>query len=636
MHSNGVIYIDTSTTPHKGVSIADIQQTLGRGVNDIGLLCSDQEWVDFPYQRVAYLESSGTQYIDTGLKPIAGEVIEITFQYVGTQSTIVFGCRTDASNGKFTIGSGSSGTKIYAALGSAGNTNLADYDTAQHTVVLNAGTGKAKIDNSAEVSVGTFSENNLNIHLFACKDSSSVSYKSTARIMSVKIGDRAHFFPVKSNSVGYMYDLVSGALFGNDGTGSFTIGADVNDKMIRTVNRVNKWAKYKPVRLSILNTDGQLEEDTTNHRMVWKSSADWWKGEGLQPTCGFSVPSYAGIDALIETNDVWQYLRPRGMNGGGQGVHEWFRFKDFNQYNHNAVCPINIGLPDDTTVTTTIARNVGVSLVLKADAVLPDYNLKLTDIGNYGNMYLGLVVVKGEQAYIKTNSQTIGTGYGGTLIALDGCPLISSAGTVMLYAVLVSSVESSWTDVYEGSVVSLNVEEGAGVCELTIVEPQQNAYKIVLNGLTTSDMRQWTRRGVIACTLTGGSLVGSDVQKDNMANNYNLVSVNWKVVKHSAPAVTIRQGSLSSLTNVNPDTLEARIDAPDPDYNGGQLVNFNAPYEVGTLPALADDYYIPESQVIAARRALAILARIQRAPIFAHALQSKFENLIGIKMDDLR
>ena len=371
------------------------------------------------------------------------------------------------------------------------------------------------------------------------------------------------------------------------GTGAYS---DIGGLIVN--GNINKWAKYKPVRLTILDTDDQLEEDTTNHRMVWKSNSDWWKGEGLQPTCGFAVPSYAGIDALIETNDVWQYLRPRGLNGGGQGTHEWHRFKDFNQYNHNAVCPINIVLPDDTTVTTTIARNVGVSLVLKADAVLPDYNLKLTDIGNYGNMYLGLVVVKGEQVYIKTNSQTIGTGYGGTLIALDGCPLISSAGTVMLYAVLVGSVESSWTNVYEGAVVSLNVEEGVGVCELTIVEAQQNAYRIVLNGLTDADKKQWVRRGIVACTLTGGSLVGSDVQKHNMANDYNLTGVDWKVVKHSAQTVIVTQGSLSSLTYVSPDNLQGHIDAPDPDYDGGQLVNFMAPYEVGTLPALSDDYYI--------------------------------------------
>lgn len=45
-HSNGLIYIDTSTTPHKGVEIADLQTVLGRSTGDLGLLCSDQEWYD--------------------------------------------------------------------------------------------------------------------------------------------------------------------------------------------------------------------------------------------------------------------------------------------------------------------------------------------------------------------------------------------------------------------------------------------------------------------------------------------------------------------------------------------------------------------------------------------------------------
>ena len=36
------------------------------------------------------------------------------------------------------------------------------------------------------------------------------------------------FIPVRNNGVGYMYDKVSNQFFGNSGTGSFTIGPDVN------------------------------------------------------------------------------------------------------------------------------------------------------------------------------------------------------------------------------------------------------------------------------------------------------------------------------------------------------------------------------------------------------------------------
>lgn len=45
-NQNGRIYIDTSTTPHKGVEIADLQTVLDRSTGDLGLLCSDQEWYD--------------------------------------------------------------------------------------------------------------------------------------------------------------------------------------------------------------------------------------------------------------------------------------------------------------------------------------------------------------------------------------------------------------------------------------------------------------------------------------------------------------------------------------------------------------------------------------------------------------
>ena len=45
-HSNGQIYIETVGGVTYGVSVADIQQTLGRGTGDVGLLLSDQEWYE--------------------------------------------------------------------------------------------------------------------------------------------------------------------------------------------------------------------------------------------------------------------------------------------------------------------------------------------------------------------------------------------------------------------------------------------------------------------------------------------------------------------------------------------------------------------------------------------------------------
>ena len=181
-----------------------------------------------PYDaQVEYLESSGTQYIDTGIVVANGEIITLTFQTVGTQNTAYFGSRTSGTAGKCVIGSGTKSTIIYAALGKANNTKLINFDQNKHTIVLNTSTGTASIDGGSFVSVGTYSKNNLNALLFACNQAGTPSLISSIKIYSVSIGDRASFIPVRKNGVGYMYDTVSGELLGNSGTGTFTYGNDV-------------------------------------------------------------------------------------------------------------------------------------------------------------------------------------------------------------------------------------------------------------------------------------------------------------------------------------------------------------------------------------------------------------------------
>lgn len=46
MYTDGLIHRDTTENPNEGISIADVQKAVGRGENDLGLLCSDQEWYE--------------------------------------------------------------------------------------------------------------------------------------------------------------------------------------------------------------------------------------------------------------------------------------------------------------------------------------------------------------------------------------------------------------------------------------------------------------------------------------------------------------------------------------------------------------------------------------------------------------
>lgn len=347
---------------------------------------------------------------------------------------------------------------------------------------------------------------------------------------------------------------------------------------------INKWAKYKPVRLAVLNTDDQLEEDTTNHRMVWKPTADWWKGEGLQPTCGFVVPSYANMGELIDTNDVWQYLRPRGLNGGGQGVHEWHRFKDFNQYNHNAVRPFNLQLPPSIRTGGSGTSLCGISLV----SFPPAYNLSLDDIGDFADLYFGVIVVRGQQAQIKTLPVTMAN-LDGSTISLQGCSLVDTAGSATLYAVLTTHAQSSWTSVHEYPCWSLNCDDNFGIVEMAIIEPNSDYYSIVRTGLSNNDQRAWKSRGrPLTAILSSGSVLASDVQQSNMSTSYTLTSVTWSVVKNSDIHTVVKSGSVPVATgDTDPMNLERIVETP------GDPTAFSALYNVGDLPYIdrTSDYY---------------------------------------------
>lgn len=76
-NSNGRIFITTTGGVTYGVEIADLQQVLGRGVNDLGLLCSDQEWYDNngvqalrPVNRINKWAKYKPIKVNTGTEPL--------------------------------------------------------------------------------------------------------------------------------------------------------------------------------------------------------------------------------------------------------------------------------------------------------------------------------------------------------------------------------------------------------------------------------------------------------------------------------------------------------------------------------------------------------------------------------------
>ena len=187
-----------------------------------------------PYDaELEYLESSGTQYIDTGILATIETKAEIRFAGVFDNKRLLC-TRTANWTNQFDIilydntqygfliriGNGNGYQKRYKPT-----TNNAWY-----TLVVDKN-GATINSSAASSSYGTLTINNpYNIILFAGGGDILGLYGCSAKVSYCKLYDNgtlvADFIPVRVGTVGYMYDKVTKQLFGNDGTGDFILGSD--------------------------------------------------------------------------------------------------------------------------------------------------------------------------------------------------------------------------------------------------------------------------------------------------------------------------------------------------------------------------------------------------------------------------
>lgn len=183
-----------------------------------------------PYDaEVEYLESTGTQYIDTGVT-VSNEVgIEIDCSDIQL-NTWIAGGRIGYMNGA--IG-------FYRLSGGAlrscfGNEQYEGaFGTARYTITLRDAAYSADGGIVHRFSEQTFA-NNARIYIFnLCIDESgnlsNIGMRGRMYGCRVYVGDDVirDFIPVRAGTEGAMYDRVSGQLFRNSGTGVFGFGTDI-------------------------------------------------------------------------------------------------------------------------------------------------------------------------------------------------------------------------------------------------------------------------------------------------------------------------------------------------------------------------------------------------------------------------
>lgn len=196
--------------------------------------CAPLPW---PYVQLEYIQSSGTQYIDTGFAPNTNSAMELTFQLTEVQSTIMAGSRSyDAKTNAFTINCGAGGTKFLAAFDGSNNVELANLDLNKHTTKIQKDTF---VFDGEEISALTYNfTSNLDVLIFANRNGpGEINLYAKVKVYACKIwqsGTLVHnFIPcwnLKTKTAG-LYDLMNQSFLGNSGTGYIFDGPEVNPFM---------------------------------------------------------------------------------------------------------------------------------------------------------------------------------------------------------------------------------------------------------------------------------------------------------------------------------------------------------------------------------------------------------------------
>lgn len=185
-----------------------------------------------PYDsEIEYLQSTGKQYIETGIIPNDSTGVYITAYRISGNDNLVIGCRNNSGNTRWAIGITTLGW--YYGWRVFENSNISGGPAYIHMNYLNDGKFKVKTPTTTKTMIlpSLSFTPAYNIRLFGSAGINASYAKWYGRIYAVQITQGTEIImdliPVRVGDIGYMYDKVSDQLFGNDGTGSFILGPDI-------------------------------------------------------------------------------------------------------------------------------------------------------------------------------------------------------------------------------------------------------------------------------------------------------------------------------------------------------------------------------------------------------------------------
>lgn len=175
------------------------------------------------YTQLKYIQSTGTQYIDTGFKPNNNTKIDIEFR-TQSSSGVICGCDAGWLSNGFAIAV--TAIEFYNA-----RILLSFADSTKHNVVLDKGVVTIDKVSKGAIASGTFASVYA-IFLFGNNRSGAVAECTNTIVYSCKIYDNGklirNLIPCKnaSNVIG-LYDAKNNQFYSNAGSGAFTAGPEV-------------------------------------------------------------------------------------------------------------------------------------------------------------------------------------------------------------------------------------------------------------------------------------------------------------------------------------------------------------------------------------------------------------------------
>ena len=185
------------------------------------------------YRKLEYIQSSGTQYIDTGLKPKHNTRVVMDLQLLSTAGIpYVFGTWAGGMNNCFSV---YWWTDVHNSWG-------VDYGTQRSAIAQTNWSKRLTVDLNQNVvtvdgvsytlTTTTFTATN-NLFLLALNNGNSALDYTVGKVYGCKIYDNGRlvrdFIPCKNASgVIGLWDDVNSVFYQNAGTGTFTAGPAVN------------------------------------------------------------------------------------------------------------------------------------------------------------------------------------------------------------------------------------------------------------------------------------------------------------------------------------------------------------------------------------------------------------------------